>query len=368
MKPTGGTASRENAASTTTPPPRAKAGLLTTRARVISLAVISVLVIGGAAAYFAYARSSADAQMANAPAVAQTSDLQALLDQDHVVFRSTALGDSYGKLAVVSLADPSGNRAVLDSSCERVYATAVNGVCITADRGIVPKYGITELNGTLAPQNSSDLTGLPSRARISPDGSLISTTTFVTGHSYAESTFSTATVLRRDTGEEIGNLEDFTATVDGQPFTAVDRNFWGVTFVDDDTFYVTGASTSMGKTWLMKGSIAERTLTSIRTDAECPSVSPDRTRVAYKTREGALAPGQWRIAVYDLASGVQTILPGDRSVDDQVEWLNNATVLYALPREGTEATTTDIWQVSADGTGSPQVFIPQASSPAVVLP
>ena len=339
---------------------------MTTRLRWIALTVICVLAVGGAMAYFAYARSTADAQMANAPAVAQTSDLDALLAADHVVFRSTALGQSYGRLSVVALADPAGDRAVLDTSCERVYATAVNGVCITADRGIVPKYGITELNADLAPQGSSDLTGLPSRARISPDGSLISTTTFVTGHSYAESSFSTATVLRRDTGEEIGNLESFAATVDGQPFTAVDRNYWGVTFVDDDTFYATGASTSMGKTWLMKGSIAAQTMTSIRTDAECPSISPDRTRVAYKTRQGNPAPGQWRIAVYDLGSGTETVLAETRSVDDQVEWLDDSTVLYALPREGTEATTTDVWQVPADGTGAPAVLIPQASSPAVV--
>lgn len=340
--------------------------ITTTRGRLISLAVICALAIGGALAYFGYARTTAEAQMANAPVVAQTSDLQALLAQDHVVFRSTALGGSYGKLSVVSLADPAGDRAVLDSSCERVYATAVNGVCITAERGVVSSYGITELNAALAPQNSSELTGLPSRARISPDGSLISTTTFVSGHSYAESSFSTATVLRRDTGEEIGNLEDFTATVDGQPFTAVDRNYWGVTFVDDDVFYATGASTSMGKTWLMKGSISARTMTSIRTDAECPSISPDRTRVAYKTRQGNPAPGQWQIAVYDLATSTETVLPGDRSVDDQVEWLDNSTVLYALPREGTGATTTDIWQVPADGSGPPVVVIPQASSPAVV--
>jgi hypothetical protein len=283
-----------------------------------------------------------------------------------VVFRSTALGPTYGKLAVVSLADPAGARVVLDSSCERVYATAVDGVCITAERGIVSKFGITELDPKLAPRDSQELNGLPSRARISPDGSLLSTTTFVTGHSYAESSFSTETILRRETGEVIGNLEDFTATVDGQPFDIVDRNYWGVTFVDDDTFYVTGASNTLGKTWLMKGSIASRTLTSVRTDAECPSISPDRTRVAYKTRQGNPAPGQWHIAVYDLATGTETVLAENRSVDDQVEWLDDSTVLYALARTGSEATTYDVWRVPADGTGSPAVFLPQASSPAVV--
>jgi hypothetical protein len=50
-------------------------------------------------------------------------------------------------------------------------------------------------------------------------------------------------------------------------------------------------------------------------------------------------------------------------VDDQAEWLDNERVLYALPRgNGNES---DIWSSSING-GSPQVFIPNASSPAVV--
>jgi len=48
------------------------------------------------------------------------------------------------------------------------------------------------------------------------------------------------------------------------------------------------------------------------------------------------------------------------------ERLDDNTVLYALPRDGSEATVTDVWQVPADGTGKPSVLIPQASSPAVV--
>ena len=74
-----------------------------------------------------------------------------MLAQDRVVFRSTALGDTYGKLSVVALADPAGPRVVAGPGCERVYATATDGVCITADRGIVAKYGITELNARLGP-------------------------------------------------------------------------------------------------------------------------------------------------------------------------------------------------------------------------
>jgi hypothetical protein len=62
---------------------------------------------------------------------------------------------------------------------------------------------------------------------------------------------------------------------------------------------------------------------------------------------------------------VQTVLAESRSVDDQVEWLDDRSLLYALPSTDTEASS-DIWQVPADGTGRPSVFIPLAMSPAVV--
>ena len=107
-------------------------------------------------------------------------------------------------------------------------------------------------------------------------------------------------------------------------------------------------------------------MTSIRTDAECPSLSPDGTRVAYEKRLGGSKPGEWRLAALDLRTGQETLLAETRSVDDQVEWLDDQHLLYAVPRSGTEATTSDIWQVAADGSGEPQVLVPYASSPAVV--
>jgi len=145
----------------------------------------------------------------------------------------------------------------------------------------------------------------------------------------------------------------------------VDRNFWGVTFArDDDTFFAT-ASTG-GTTWLVKGSFAARRMDSLRTDAECPSLSPDGTKVAYKKRLGSTKTGQWRLAVLDLACGQETLLAETRSVDDQVEWRNDQQLLYAMSRQGAEGTISDVWSVPADGSGAPAVFISQASSPAVV--
>ena len=74
----------------------------------------------------------------------------------------------------------------------------------------------------------------------------------------------------------------------------------------------------------------------MRTDAECPSLSPDGTRVAYKKR-GDRATGEWRLAVLDLATGKETLLAERRSVDDQVEWLDDDRILYGLPGRGSDA-------------------------------
>jgi hypothetical protein len=208
------------------------------------------------------------------------------------------------------------------------------------------------------------LNGIPSRTRMSRDGSLVATTTFVHGHSYANAgEFSTETLVSRADGSMSENVEQFTLFVDGAVVAAADKNIWGVTFAGGDRFYATAASAK--KTWLVEGSLAKRTLTALRPDAECPSLSPDGTRVAVKTR-GDLPPGQWRIAVHDLRSGKSTLLAETRSVDDQIEWLDDSTVVYGLPRAGEGPTATDVWSVPADGTGSPGLLIHDAWSPAVI--
>ena len=199
---------------------------------------------------------------------------------------------------------------------------------------------------------------------MSADSSLVATTTFVGGHSYAQASFSTETIVRRN-GKDLGNIESWKSTVDGRPLRSVDRNFWGVSFADDnDTFYATAASGST--TWLMRGSLKTKSMISLRTDAECPSLSPDQTRIAYKKRLGSKARGVWRLAVFDLRTGKESLLAETRSIDDQVEWLDDDRLLYGLSRPGSAATTSDVWVVPADGSGTAAVFIPEASSPAVV--
>jgi len=41
-------------------------------------------------------------------------------------------------------------------------------------------------------------------------------------------------------------------------------------------------------------------------------------------------PTESNIAVLDLATNQETLLPDTRIIDDQVEWLDNSTILYGL--------------------------------------
>jgi hypothetical protein len=332
------------------------------RGRLILIMVSAVLCLGFAGGYFIYTRAQGTSAFTSSPEPA--TNVASVLAEPHIVFRSSALGAHYGQLAAVSLGDPTGARASLGLTCERTYATKAAGACLFAKRGVVQTYGITTLDAQLRPTGDAELVGLPSRVRMSADSSLIATTTFVGGHSYAQASFSTETIIRRD-GKSLGNIESWKSTVDGRPLRSVDRNFWGVTFADnDDTFYVTAASGST--TWLMRGSLKGKTMISLRTNAECPSLSPDRSKIAYKKRLDSKARGVWRLAVLDLRTGQESLLAETRSVDDQVEWLDNNQLLYGLPRPGSDATTSDVWVVPADGGGAPIVFIPEASSPAVI--
>jgi Tol biopolymer transport system component len=53
----------------------------------------------------------------------------------------------------------------------------------------------------------------------------------------------------------------------------------------------------------VRGDLAARTLTSVHPDAECPSLSPDGLRVAYKKNVATGSVSHWAIAVLDLRSG-----------------------------------------------------------------
>lgn len=123
-------------------------------------------------------------------------------------------------------------------------------------------------------------------------------TVFVNGHAYlAGGGFSTATtIIDMGTGESLGNLESFKVFKDGERIEGVDFNFWGVTFAaDPNRFYAT--LRTEGHYYLVEGNLALHEMRVLRDRVECPSLSPDGRRIAYKSRIGD--ENRWRLKVLD---------------------------------------------------------------------
>ncbi|GAB3206339.1 TolB family protein [Nocardia tengchongensis] len=278
-----------------------------------------------------------------------------------ILFRSTA-AESKGHVAMVSAADPGAARAVSELECLRVAAAAGSGICLRPD-GPLATFQAAILDADLTVTREIPLVGVPNRARLSGDGRLAAWTVFVAGDSYNNGRFSTrAGLVDLTTGDMIDSLEFLSVVVDGRPYAAADLNFWGITFAaDDNTFYATMSTD--GRRYLVRGDIAAKTVRTIAQNVECPSLSADGKRIAFKSAvDGDPAQG-WRLSVLDLASGVRTPLAETRSVDDQSAWLDPNTVGYAVSRGGGDA---DIWAVPADGSGSPRLLVPHAESPAAL--
>jgi hypothetical protein len=69
--------------------------------------------------------------------------------------------------------------------------------------------------------------------------------------------------------------------------------------------------------------------------------------------------------VLDIATMAERPIAGEsRYVDDQVEWLDDTHVLYAMPRPG--SAVTDVWTAPVDGVEGARLFLREAESPIVV--
>ncbi len=279
---------------------------------------------------------------------------------NRLLFVDSTPGPHYGRLSAVSLDTPN-KREQSDYVCNRIYTAGERLLCLRTIIDVLPRFEAVVLDRQLRELNTLPLAGTPSRARISKDGRIASWTVFVYGDSYNSNNFSTRTsILDLDTGDLIGSLESFTVIKDGKPYQSADINFWGVTVTDDDNVFYATLSTK-GQTYLVKGDLQEQTVQTLVQNVECPSLSPDGTRVAFKKRMPLGNSQQpWRLHVLDLASLTETQLAESRSVDDQAVWLDDYTLAYSLPRPG--SSVNDVWTVPSNGTGEPKVLLEFASS------
>jgi hypothetical protein len=286
-----------------------------------------------------------------------------------VVFtRQAGDRDTDGALGVAPLDQLDAAGFDVRLRCIRVHMAAGTGVCLEEQNRFPVRYAAVLLDPQYRRVGEVPLVGLPSRVQLSRAGRYAGVTVFVSGHSYLESGFSTRTSIL-DVGARrwaIDDLETIAVYRDGQPFRQLDFNFWGVTFAaDEDTFY---ATLSTGRElFLIKGTVTGRRAEIVDTGVECPSLSPDNRRIAFKHRvTDAFGSVTWRLQVLDLASGRRVSLAEDRHVDDQVQWLDDEQVLYAV--RGASVGSMDTWVASADGTGPPRLFLEKAYSTSVTRP
>ena len=338
---------------------------MTVRNRILILvAAVAVLAaVGLASVLHASARADRrDQAQAGGPRV--TAGAVTLTGRGVLEFRNMAWGPHRDEIVSVPASDPSGPRTASGVKCLRFFTASGTGVCLQAVHGPVSDtYRALILDARLRTVHRYGVPGIPSRARVSPTGHFAAWTAFVGGDSYAGTNFSTrAAIVDTRSGELIPSLEAFRIVKDGHRYRAADANFWGVTFAADDrTFYATLAT--QGKTYLVRGDLRARTVTTVHTNVECPSLSPDGTRIAYKKRVAGLPrDAPWHLYVLDLRTLRETPLAESRSVDDQVVWRDAHTLVYALPGDY----GADLYTVPADGSGGPRRIASAAVSAAYV--
>jgi hypothetical protein len=282
-----------------------------------------------------------------------------------LMFVSVANDETFHRVEVAPVNAPADASFVTDLSCLRVYFGGDRGICLTSSTDPSKAAWWAQLfDSQFRPLQKFPLSGEPSRVRVSPDGRLAAATVFESGHSYAEHGFSTKTTLYDlVAGISLGDLEQFESRRDGGVFKAADFNFWGVTFAHDgNTFYAT--LDTAGVSYLVRGDAGKKILEVLRPNVECPSLSPDDSRIAFKKRLGARSLGWWQVAVLNLVTGTETILNNEtRSVDDQVEWLDDEHVVYHISNGSTGA---DLWRLAADNGAPPARLLQSAYSPAVI--
>ena len=146
----------------------------------IALALGLAIRAGGAA--------SEEGRRATAAASPRLADLVSDGHAPVLVFRSLDRDrpQEYGRLAFARIGASASVRTVSGLRCDRVAFSGDRGLCVSQTTGIGSRTRITVLDAALRALRTLTVAGVPSRARVSPDGRRGTVTTFVTGHYYAQ--------------------------------------------------------------------------------------------------------------------------------------------------------------------------------------
>lgn len=290
-----------------------------------------------------------------------------------------------------------GERLPVGVACHRVHATAGRAVCEAPTGNQVDPERTEAVLLELAPGGVHPLgyldVGHASSARVAPDGTLGAATVYGEVEDDDEEEAAEEEEAAGEEGEEEGEQEEapLTATTtitretsDGVRFLRLGEDFgrdgvapnWrDVTFAPSgDSFFVAAGLGDDAEIW--RGEVSDRRLDPYLAGFERPSLSPDG-HVLVVTRPGGASDDGGQLVAIDLATGARTVLAGERRpVADQVEWFDDDTILYAVPRAGTGdgdetgagrgRRRSDVWSLDLRPGARPERLLVDAESPSVV--
>lgn len=268
-----------------------------------------------------------------------------------------------GAAGRVTVLRPDGARLLLNRRCLRLAAAATTGICLDAAGPTLPDdYTVTFFDPTTPDLAVGDeqLAVFPGRAAVSPDGSLVSTSTWVIDVGYRPLNERRTAASIDIVGDDLGPipLESWTTLPTSEVHSDPQARFWTVTFgPDNDTFWVAGLFG--GAPEILRGTVSERFLEPIGLPGSEPSISPDGDTLVFVGLDGTLM-------AHDLNSGETRSLQEPGPIEDQVVFVDDDTVLYAkadgsrpadeVRVEQNSADTFTVWSLSLVGDSAPQVF------------
>jgi hypothetical protein len=328
----------------------------------LAAALASGAAIAAVTVYLALPEPTPPATGATTAQAERLRDAHAVIGTPFIMFRTLAPHHAHGRIAMMSLPVSDTSRHITPLSCARLHYAGGAGLCFVeepAPTGV--KHVAYTFDREFARRQRIELTGVPIRARVAPDGRRAAITVYGEEESPAgERLASESIVIDVASGRVLADLRAFSISNENAPLIEGPIDISGVAFVaDSNRFFVTVSAGS--HQYLMSGAMDTRRLDVLTTGVANEAVSPDGKRLLVKRRVGDR--GYWQLAVLDLETRRELALnQGSRSVDDQVEWLDAAHVVY---HDVTE-TGTGIWMLPADGKGSPSLLIPDGFSPVVV--
>jgi hypothetical protein len=282
------------------------------------------------------------------------------IEPPFLIFRTLAPPDAHGKVALLPLSAAGGERRLTSLSCVRLHYAGGRGLCVVQESvKNNPAYAAYVFDRTLTRGRRIPLAGVPTRVRVAPNGRRGAITTYFEEESPAgERLAIDSIVVDMASGRVVADLREFRIENDGLPPPTPPFDIGNVAFERDGDRFFAAIATS-GERYLAAGSIRERRMTTIRTGIANESLSPDGRRLLVKKQT---APGFWQLSVIALRDWSERHLQhGERSIDDQVEWLDNEHVIYHDTDDG----GTSLWMLDVDGVSGPRVFVKDAYSGAV---